>query len=308
MLEEQVADLNDSLSEAKAKLEATSYDLSQKDEEIESLKRDVEKVTTSLKDAESKASELATVAQQNTEKDLIQKSKAIKTLQNQIDNLQNQMKKKSSVAQKILKEREAECMELRKTNKYLQSEVDKGSLSDRRIFELAAQQSNRETAAAAEVEIRDKLVASLTAKLEERDGDLASAELTVETKENQVEELARVHRREGVNLDYLKSIVVQYLAKPPGSSERTALLPVLATLLQFEASDYKAIEAGKQKVSWWGDIIPTYIAGPSEPAPAPPTTLPVQRTVPLLPTSAEVTISSVPSTQNSSSKKTSLQF
>jgi len=308
MLEEQVADLNDSLSEAKAKLEATSYDLSQKDEEIESLKRDVEKVTTSLKDAESKASELATVAQQNTEKDLVQKSKAIKTLQNQIDNLQNQMKKKSSVAQKILKEREAECMELRKTNKYLQSEVDKGSLSDRRIFELAAQQSNRETAAAAEVEIRDKLVASLTAKLEERDGDLASAELTVETKENQVEELARVHRREGVNLDYLKSIVVQYLAKPPGSSERTALLPVLATLLQFDASDYQAIEAGKQKVSWWGDIIPTYITGPSEPAPAPPTTLPVQQTVPLLPTSAEVTISSVPSTQNSSSKKTSLQF
>jgi len=41
------------------------------------------------------------------------------------------------------------------------------------------------------------------------------------------------------NIDYLKSIVVQYLSKPPGSSERSALLPVLATLLQFDKKDYK---------------------------------------------------------------------
>jgi hypothetical protein len=98
--------------------------------------------------------------------------------------------------------------------------------------------------------------------------------------------------------------VVQYLAKPPGSSERAALLPVLATLLQFDQSDYKAIEEGKQKVSWWGDIIPTYITGPEAPMPPPPrSTLPAQ---PILSTSAEVTISSVPS--NNPSKKTSLQF
>ena len=37
MLEEQVADLNDSLTETKAKLEAAIYDLSQKDEEIETI-------------------------------------------------------------------------------------------------------------------------------------------------------------------------------------------------------------------------------------------------------------------------------
>jgi hypothetical protein len=47
-----------------------------------------------------------------------------------------------------------------------------------------------------------------------------------------VEELCRVRRREDVNMDYLKSIVVQFLSKPPGTSERSALLPVLATLLQ----------------------------------------------------------------------------
>eukprot|EP00804_Cyclotella_cryptica_P005885 CCRYP_000165-RA/>CCRYP_000165-RA protein AED:0.39 eAED:0.39 QI:0/-1/0/1/-1/0/1/0/472 len=301
MLEEQVADLNDSLSETKAKLEATAYDIQQKDQEIESLRRDLEKAESSLKVAENKAAESVAAAQQNTEKDSIQKSRTIKSLQAQVENLQSQMKKKSAAAQKILKEREAECIELRKTNKFLQNEVDKGSLSDRRIFELAAQQSNRETAAVAEIEIRDRLVARLTKKLEQYDGDLASAEISIVQAEDHVESLARVHRREGVNMDYLKSIVVQYLAKPPGSSERAALLPVLATLLQFDESDYKAIEEGKQKVSWWGDIIPTYITGPDAPSPAP-----LRSSLDLQPTSAEVAISSTSS--NNSSKKTSLQF
>ena len=114
----------------------------------------------------------------------------------------------------------------------MQQEVDKGTLSDRRIFEFAAKQSNRESIAQSEIEIRDKQVQRLTEALLGRDGDLASAEYTVHHVEGQVEELCRVRRREDVNLDYLKSIIVQYLSKPPGSSERAALLPVLATLLQ----------------------------------------------------------------------------
>jgi len=181
-------------------------------------------------------------------------------------------------------------------------------LSDRRIFELAAQQSNRETAATAEIEVRDRLIERLTAKLEAGDGDLASAEIAVQKKEEQVEDLARVHRREGVNMDYLKSIVVQYLAKPPGSSERTALLPVLATLLQFDSNDYKAIEEGKQKISFWGDIIPTYISGPADEFPAVPMLPPSSQTVPTAPTSAEVTVSNNTPPQQNSAKKTSLQF
>ena len=225
----------------------------------------------------------------------------------------------------MIKEREVECVELRKTNKYLQSEVDKGSLSDRRIFELAANQSNRDTAAVAEIEIRDRMIETLTQKLEQGDGDLASAEITVVKKEDEVEQLARVNRREGVNMDYLKSVVVEYLAKPPGSSERSALLPVLATLLQFEPEDYVAIEQGKDKVSWWGEIIPTYLEAP-KPLP---TTLPPQQATPLLsaspapvasiraqkaappspPKSAEVTVKPPqPQKNNTRTKGTSMTF
>jgi len=305
MLEEQVADLNDSLSETKAKLEAATYDMSQKELEFETLKSDLEKTQQALKESETRSAESSAVAKQLNDNNAVQKSRMIKSLQNQVENLQNQMKKKSAAAQKILKEREAECIELRKTNKFLQNEVDKGSLSDRRIFELAAQQSNRETAAVAEIEIRDRLVARLTEKLEQRDGDLASAELIVEKAEGEVEALSRVHRRENVNMDYLKSIIVQYLSKPPGSSERTALLPVLATLLQFDEGDYKAIEEGKTKVGWWGEIIPTYIYRPEDSTPST-STHTTPQTAPLLSTSAEVKISNTP-VQNST-KKTSLQF
>lgn len=156
-------------------------------------------------------------------------------------------------------------MELRKANKDLQREVDMGSLSDRRIFELAEKQSGRESVAAAEIELRDKMMERFAKALTDRDGELATAEYNVEHVENKVEELGRVKRREDVNIDYLKSIVVQYLSKPPGSSERAALLPVLATLLQFDENDYKAIEQGKQKVGWlWGQIAPTIISNPFE--------------------------------------------
>ncbi|KAL3816306.1 hypothetical protein ACHAXA_011067 [Cyclostephanos tholiformis] len=307
MLEEQVADLNDSLSEAKAKLEAASYDLSQKGEEIESLRQELETAKGALKEAESNAAESVAAARQNTDNDSVQKASMIKTLKAQIDSLQNQMKKKSAAAQKMIKEREAECAELRKINSSLQKEVDRGSLSDRRIFELAAHQSNRDTAAVAEIAIRDTMIEQLSRKLEEGDGDLASAEITVVRAEDQVEQLARVHRREGVNMDYLKSIVVQYLAKPPGSSERTALLPVLATLLQFDPNDYKAIEEGKDKVTWWGEIIPTYISSPLEaPSSRMPSSIPAHQVVPLLSTSAEVTVSRI--TPSEHRKNTSLQF
>merc|ERR1712038_1192547 len=152
--------------------------------------------------------------------------------------------------------------ELKKRNKILQQELDKGSFSDRRIFELAEKQSNRESLATAEIEMRNLMLQHLTEKLSKHDSALATAEYTSKQIEGQVEELCRIHRREDINLDYLKSTVVQYLSKPPGSSERNALLPVLATLLQFDAEDYKLIEQGKSKVSWFGSVLPTIINAP----------------------------------------------
>lgn len=172
------------------------------------------------------------------------------------------MAKKSSSAQKVLQEREKECAELRKINKTLQHEVDKGSLSDRRIFELAEKQSNRETAQATQFKMQ---IDHLRADLSERDGEFASVERHVQDVEAQLAEICRSRRREDVNPDYLKDVVVKYLALRSGAGERARLLPVLATLLQYNPDDYK--------------VAPTLTSSPSAVS------------VPAQPSSAEVSIS-----------------
>ena len=153
------------------------------------------------------------------------------------------------------------------------------------------------------------MVENLTSKLQQNDSELATAEHTKKQVEKQVEELCRIHRREDINLDYLKGTIVQYLSKPPGSSERGALLPVIATLLQFDSDDYKLIEEGKTKVSWFGSVLPTIINAPmgqSVPA-APP--MRVNQGAPLLSGSAEVTVSSpLPQKTGDRTSRTSLQF
>ena len=303
MLEEQLADLNEKNSELNAKLEAAKYDLSSRDDEIQGLQDSLENAQKEMADAQNarkQANESLSSAQKGAD---AKKGKMIETLQREIQSLQQQMAKKSAAAQKLIQQREAECIELRKTTKALQQEVDKGSLSDRRIFELAAQQSNRESVAVSEIEVRDQMVDKLTEKLEVQDVDLAEAEYNVKHYESQVEELCRIRRREDVNLDYLKSIVVQYLSKPPGSSEREALLPVLATLLQFDANDYRTIEDGKNKLSWWGSVAPILITPPTPKAPA-------QEQAPVL--SAEISVSRTTSADaalnHGRNRTTSLEF
>jgi chromosome segregation ATPase len=269
MLESQLAELNERNTDSTAKLEAAMYDLSQRDDTIQEMTEELEKTKKELHDAKTarrQASESLSSAQKGMD---TKKAKMIESLQREVQSLQQQMARKSAAAQKLIQEREKECAELRKTNNALQQEVDKGTLSDRRIFELAAKQSNRESVAHGEIEIRDKVVERLSEALLNRDAELASAEHNVQRVEGQVEELCRVRRREDVNLDFLKSTVVKFLSKPPGSSERAALLPVLATLLQFDQNDYAEIEAGKNKVSWWGSVAPVLISAPSE-TPAPP--------------------------------------
>jgi hypothetical protein len=123
----------------------------------------------------------------------------------------------------------------------------------------------------------------------------------------------------------LKSIVVQFLSKAPGATERTTLLPVLATLLQFDENDYSMIQQGKSNISFWGSVEPvaigtgatgngssssgdyfsdftSYLTGAPKPSSAPLSTR--------APASAEVSISAQnPTTTSSSSGRgTSLQF
>lgn len=297
MLETHLSEMKDKNEDINAKLEAAIYDLSQKDdliqadaERIQKLERDLDEAKTMAK----RTSESLVAAQKGADS---KSGKLVESLQKELQATKQQMARKSTAAQRLLQQRESECAELRKTNKALQQEVDKGSYSDRRIFELAAKQSNRESYQVSEIEVRDSIIERLKEALLDRDGDLASAEKHAHEVESQIEELFRIRRREDVNIDYLKSIVVQYLSLPPGSTERAGLLPVLATLLQFDDIDYRTIEEGKNKVSWWnGSVVPKLINAPSS-----------SGAVRLAPTgSAEVSVST--SSASATGRKTSLQF
>jgi len=323
MLESQLSEVNGKNANTNAKLEAALYDLSQKDEIVDSKEEKLKELQALLvKTQQEKRTALDNFAR--VEKGAAKKNSIqLENIQRNYQQLQQSSARKSSAAQNMIQEKEAECTSLRAGNKKLQQEVDKGSLSDRKIFELAAMQSNRDTTKVLDIEARDKALARLNHTLTERDGKLAVAEKRNSEYEAQIKELGRIRRREDVNTDYLKSIVVQFLSKAPGTSERNSLLPVLATLLQFDDNDYRMIEQGKSKISFWGSVEPVaigtgatgnvassssdYFSGFSSYLPGVPSSSPVPSSV-KAPDSAEVSISAQNSTTSSFGRGTSLQF
>jgi chromosome segregation ATPase len=269
MLESQLSEMSDKNADINAKLEAALYDLSQKEETIDGHQEQVRKLESELAEAAAatkRVSDALAVAHKGADANSLKK---VEALQKELQVAKQQMSRKSAAAQRLLQEREQECTELRQTMKALKNEVDKGSLSDRKIFELAEKQSNRDSSLASDVVARDRTIERLKEALLSRDGDLASVEMEKMRVECEVEELCRVRRREDVNLDYLKSVVVQYLSLPTASSERARLLPVLATLLQFDPKDYRIIEEGKNKIGWWGSVAPTLISDGLSPSATP---------------------------------------
>jgi len=323
MLESQLSEVNGKNANTNAKLEAALYDLSQKDEIVDSKEEKLKELQALLvktqQEKRTALDNLARVEKGAAKKNSIQ----LENIQRNYQQLQQSSARKSSAAQNMIQEKEAECTSLRAGNKKLQQEVDKGSLSDRKIFELAAMQSNRDTTKVLDIEARDKALARLNHTLTERDGKLAVAEKRNSEYEAQIKELGRIRRREDVNTDYLKSIVVQFLSKAPGTSERNSLLPVLATLLQFDDNDYSMIEQGKSKISFWGSVEPVaigtgatgnvtssssdYFSGFSSYLPGVPSPSPAPSSV-RAPDSAEVNISAQNSTTSSFGRGTSLQF
>ena len=76
------------------------------------------------------------------------------------------------------------------------------SLSDRLIFELAEKQSDRESVAAAEIELRDKMMERFAKALTDRDGELATAECNVEHVENRaIKDLTAIVLRSDTDRD-----------------------------------------------------------------------------------------------------------
>lgn len=67
---------------------------------------------------------------------------------------------------------------------------------------------------------------------------------------NEVIELRRTTRREGVNMDYLKNVILQYMTFPVNCTERQQLVPVISTLLQFNENELSEVIKSSKEPVW----------------------------------------------------------
>ncbi len=70
----------------------------------------------------------------------------------------------------------------------------------------------------------------------------------------QMKSLARSKTRSGVNLDYLKAVLVRFFQFENKNSERKALIPVIAQIMQFTDEDRRAIQKAQRDSTFWAKV------------------------------------------------------
>lgn len=179
-----------------------------------------------------------------------------------IERVEAESKHKSKLARQVVLEKEAEIESLQKRLQVLEEDVRSGDAANRKIFEFAQIQASREADMRAQTEKLHEALEQVESLRQEI--DKLRAEKQSQTQE--LTALLQTQRREGVNMEYLKNVVVQYMSFRPGSSQQTRLIPVLTTLLQFTAQDISEIKkaSANRRSSWanWG--VSASSSGPSE--------------------------------------------
>lgn len=126
-----------------------------------------------------------------------------------LEGAKREFAKKSGMARSLLQEKEEEVRVLVQRVADLQAEISSGAPSERRIFELARVQSQREATHSVHTDTREVAFTQLQQALSSKDLQLAQAQASQSQLAAEVAELRRTVRREGVNMDYLKNIVLQ---------------------------------------------------------------------------------------------------
>lgn len=124
-------------------------------------------------------------------------------------------------------------------------------LIERRIMELAQVQARRdETVHRLTVENGELKKKLLEAK---RLLDKASDERVFLS--DQIRRLQSSRQRGTVDIDYLKNVIVRYLQFENYPQQRKALVPVIATILHFNAQDHEAVNKGATAGTLWSKVL-----------------------------------------------------
>lgn len=208
------------LAAAEAQLETTRQELAAKDATNKEALERVTALQTSLASTEARLAERVSehsrrTAQLEREANIAAESAAAKASalvaehEAALEGLRRDFSKKSSTARTMLSEKEEEARILSQRVQELQTEISSGAPSERKIFEFARIQSQREAAHSAHTDTRELAFHQLQSTLSAKDLQLAQVQSTHSALSAEVVELRRSVRREGVNMDYLKNIIHQ---------------------------------------------------------------------------------------------------
>ena len=145
-------------------------------------------------------------------------------------------------------EKDAKLAALTEERDALRAELESGGHENRTFVEIATKQAKREGMIESEVEAARVATRRLQGAIKTRDAemaDLASQLLAAQTRLR--DEKTTERRENATNLEYVKNVVVQFMSLAPGTSEHASLVPVLATVLQFDADDVALLRGAALK-------------------------------------------------------------
>lgn len=167
-----------------------------------------------------------------------------------LEKAQKDFNKKSGMARQLLQEKEEDIRLLNEKIEVLSAEIRSGAPSERRIFEIAQKQAKREHIHSVKLDTREMAFQQLQEKLSLKDLQLAQLQTANSNLRTEVAQLSRVAKREGVNMDYLKDVVLKFITFPVQSPEKTSLVPVIAMLLQFSPEEVKEASTAVANPIW----------------------------------------------------------
>lgn len=240
----EAATANDAKRDAEANLEVLRVTMNEAVHDRDETFRQKSRLEDEMEALKHRLSDqLAEAAQQHENALANEKTK----MQTEIVRIEMEAKTKSKLARHVVSEKENEIKTLQSRVAELEEDVRSGGADHRKILEFAQLQACRDAESIANALEIDRL----HHKVVTTEHQMQSLVEDLSRKEKELTRLTQNQRRDGVNMEYLKNIIVQYITFRPGSSQQRRLLPVISTLLQFTHSDLKEIKNACGRRSSW---------------------------------------------------------
>lgn len=113
----------------------------------------------------------------------------------------------------------------------------------------------------AALEIAEKQLVHVTSLLNESESNVDRLAEQTKVLKEEIRRSQRNDKRETVNLEYLKNVVIKFLQF---REEREQLLPVVATILQFSPEELRALkraqteDSARAAADSWGALFPRF--------------------------------------------------